>query len=186
VSTWFRKVRLTWTEEEGTEYDDAMAAAWADRKMAPESRIDIFLKALADGRQAHRVWPRDVERQAIRRGAWSLMRSWKQSRPAPLEIGWNGQVHLKSPMIGVRERAEDGTVVDQQVLVYFATFGQLRAKLPQYLQQVKAYELDIHLMVKLLALEDQVDDADDTWTPTQACEALGTTIQAYLALELAA
>lgn len=186
MSTWFRRTRATWTDEERSEYDDTMVRAWADSRVSPEERIDILLDGIADADQARRVWSRDTRRQAERRGAWLLLRSWKQAQPRPLEINWKGEIHLKSPVIGVKERTPEGAFVDQQVLVHFATFDQLRDKLPKYLQQIKAYELDIHLMVKLLALQDEVEGADGSWTPAKACEALGVTVQEYIGIDLAA
>lgn len=188
MSRWLRRVRATWSDDDNAEYDEAMTAAWAERGISPEQRQDIFLDAIESGIQAHRVWARDIERTALHRGAWSLLRSWRRARPRPIEMNWKGQIHLRTPMIGVKRRSGDGEVFDQQVLVHFATFGELRTKLTALLVSVKAYELDIHMIVRLLALEEQVEDADDSWTPAQACKALGTTLEEYLSahVELAA
>lgn len=157
-----------------------MQQAWADKGESPEVRKDIFLDGVHDGIQAHRLWARDAERELQRRGAWQMLSSWKKCQPRPVQINHDGTIYLKSPVIGVRRVSADGKVFDQQELFHLCTFDELREKMRTYMVSVAAYERNLHLAVRLLALEDMVEVADGSWTPMQACGALGTTVEEYL------
>jgi len=180
LTSWHHRAGATWGPDGENEYDDLMQQAWADRRESPEVRKDTFLAGVDDGIQAHRLWALDAERELRRRGAWQMLTSWRKSQPRPVQINHDGTIYLKSPMIGVGRLGADGKTIFQQELFHLCTFDELREKLRAYMKSVAAYERNIHMAVRLLALEDLAELADGSWTPAQACELLGTTVEQYL------
>lgn len=180
MTSWHHRTGATWSPDDRNEYEELMLQAWADKGESPEVRKDVFLDGIHDGVQAHRLWAADAERELRRRGAWQMLKSWKKSQALPVQINWNGRIFAKSPVIGVRRIGVAGKAFDQQELFHLCTFDELREKLGTYMTAVAAYERNIHMAVRLLSLEDLVDGADGTWTPMDACEILGMTVEQYL------
>lgn len=180
MAGWHHRTGATWGPDDRTEYEDLMLQAWADKREAPDVRKDLFLDGVHDGVQAHRLWAGDAERELRRRGAWQMLTSWKKSQARPVQINHDGRIFVKSPVIGVRRIGLAGQVVDQQELFHLCTFDELREKMRAYMASVAAYERNIHMAVRLLSLEDLIEAADGSWTPMQACEILGTTVEKYL------
>ena len=89
-----------------------------------------------DAIQAHRAWAREIAAEARQRGHASQWKSHARRRASLLVT--QARVLSKPRVIGVK-RQKSGQVIDQQALIEFLTFDELRAKRTAYVQQVKSY-----------------------------------------------
>jgi hypothetical protein len=174
--------KFGWSDDERLEFDLLIADAL--RETSVVARRDIFLDGLDDAEQAHRFWATDVNHDIRASGADRILKSEQAARHPRVPVAHDDRVLGRVPRVmGTRSRDEAGKVEHRQVLFDFMTWKQLRDKLPEFAQQVAAYEADAHAVIRLLALESR---APSSANPAQACEFLGTTVEQWLLEEGAA
>lgn len=171
-----------WSEEDRDEYEGLITEAL--REQATADRRDVFLAGLTDAVQAHRIWALDVDATIRNDGADKILKSEQGLRQPRVPVAHNGQILGKAPReFGRKLRDEDGLVVHARTLFDFLTFEELREKRLEFQGTERAARIDRYTVEKLLTLEDLAPGAA---TPAEACEQLGTTVEAFLADESAA
>lgn len=169
-----------WTEDDREEYDAMCSQAWAAGP-STRARIDAFVSMLLDARQAHREWAFRVEDEALRRGASSLLTRWNKARNQ-VAVSYDGQVLSKPRAIGTERTDEAGNRYATQTLFDFMSWSELSEKKREYLTQIRAYSANVAVLDRLLALRELAPGAA---TPAEACDQLGTTVEAWLAEDAA-
>jgi len=164
-----------WTNDERTEYSELLDGVLSEAETSRD-RTALMVARVDDAIQAHRAWAREIAAEARQRGHAS---QWKShAKKARVLVSYSGEVLSKPRVIGVK-RQKSGQVIDQQALIEFLTFDELRAKRTAYVQQVKSYSESIALMDRLIALQE-MSGASDAETPDQAAARLGLTLDDYL------
>lgn len=166
----------TWDEDDRAEYDAACREAWESGD-STRQRINSFLSMLHDAIQAHRPWAHEVEREALRRGAGSLLNRWNKAKNQ-IPVAYDGRVLSKPRSIGTRRTDESGDSYSTQTLFDFMDWSELAEKKREYLIQVKAYTANVAVIDRLLALHELVPTASN---PADACKQLNTTVETWLA-----
>jgi hypothetical protein len=166
----------TWSTDERAEYDELCREAW-ESAVSTRDRTEEFLRLLHDADQAHRLFARDVLRDAEQRGAASIIKAWFK-RSQRIAVSYQGEVLTKTRVVGAQAIGDDGQAYVVQTLFDLLTFDQIAAKLEWYRRQRQAYTANIHVCERLLLLQKLAPGAS---TPAEACELVGTTVDAFLA-----
>lgn len=166
--------QAAWSSEDREQYD-ALVREVVESADATEDRIDLYEQGVADARQAHRFWANDVDRDARRTGYREQIKSWLKRNRVIVNI--NDRKVSKPRVIGVKRTNDKGEQYDAQALFDVMTFDEIRAKRREWLRQVHAYNDNVALADRLLALEEL---APSTATPQEACALLGTSLDLYL------
>lgn len=171
-----------WSDDERAEFDALVDEALGRPAMA--DRVDVFLAGLdAAGEQARRYWAADCLNDMRRRGAEKILKHEQEVRRPRVPVADNGSVLGRAPReFGRTVRDVDGKVSHQRELFDFLTWDELRDRRDQFAKNARALQVDMFTVDKLLALEQRADAAA---TPDEACRILGTTVEAYLADEVA-
>lgn len=168
-----------WSDEDREEYEELVTEAL--REQATADRRDVFLAGLDDAVQAHRVWALDVNATIRNDGADKILTREQAVRRPRVPVAHNGQILGKAPReFGRKIRDEDGAVIHARTLFDLLTFEELREKRLEFQGTERAARIDRYTVEKLLTLEQLVPGAT---TPAEACEQLGTTVEAFLADE---
>jgi hypothetical protein len=139
-------------------------------------RCAVMDRLVSDAQQAHRDWAYDVERQARLIGYAFEIKGWLKRNRKVVAIG--GRKIRKPSVIGTQRADGNGGVIDYQLPFVTLTFEELRKKRREYMQQIQAYNDNVALMDKLLALEEM---APATGTPKEAARHIGIDLDDYLA-----
>lgn len=169
--------RRGWSDDDRVEFETLVSEALSERVVA--ARRDVFLAGLDDGVQAHRIWALDTLREIRDTGADRILKREHDNREPRIPVSRDGAVLGDVPRIlGVRRRSANGSTQHERTLFDYMTFDELRQKLAEFTLQVRAYERDLHLIIRLLALQSEAPDAK---TPADACTTLGTSVEQWLA-----
>lgn len=164
----------SWSPDDNAEFDALMQAVVSEATSTGD-RVEAMAEKIADARQAHRFWAGDIDREALRTGYASQIKSWlKRNR---VLFAYHGAVLSKPRVIGRRSRSGEGSASFEQALIEAFTFDELRTKRHEYIDQIRAYTENIALIDRLLALADLVPGAT---SPVEACEQLGITVESWL------
>jgi len=164
-----------WNDVDRDEYNKACQEAWEFSDRQPE-RIDRMVEVIRDAVQAQRRWACDIHQDALRNGLGGKLNTWSKNRNK-VAVAYNGQVLSKPRTIGTQKRSDDGETYVTPTLFDYMPWDELIAKRYEYVRQRMAYDADISLMDRLLALRDMAEDAK---TPAEAVVQLGITIEEYL------
>jgi hypothetical protein len=167
----------TWPEGEWDEFEELCRNA---ERLGESTghRARLFGDMIEGAVQAHRIFARDIEREALRRGFLSIFRQWQKSHGGPVVVSHDGRILTKSRVIGVRRSGPDGTEHHQQLLFDYCTWDELGTKRKEYIAAMRGYGDDIAVIDRLLALREL---APESTTPAEAAKELGTTVDAWLA-----
>lgn len=166
--------QAAWSPAEREEYDSIVREV-IETVDSTEARIDLYEQAVADAVQARRFWASDVDRDARRTGYREQIKSWLKRNRVIVNIG--AREVSKPRVIGVKRTDDEGQQYDAQALLDVMTFDELRAKRREWLRQVHAYNDNVALADRLLALQELAPTAT---TPQDACRLLGTSLDEYL------
>lgn len=163
-----------WSPEERDEYDEMLRKIVTSTADSGD-RVDLMEARMADAVQAHRFWANDAERSACRVGYSAQIRSYiKRNR---LMFSHEGSVIFRPRVIGTRGINELGEKFHAQALIETLTFDELRQKRLDYLRQIRAYDENLALVDRMLALADMCPEAN---SPIEALELLNLTVEDYL------
>lgn len=170
-----------WSEEECGEVDEMFALAIGEAGKPTGERVTHLLELLDDALNAQRRWAYELRRTLMYRGATATIRNEIKSR-ASVGVSYNGRIVTKPRMVGGSTITEAGERVSALKLWDELTFDEIRSRIIEDRKVRAAYDVNIAIGSKLLGLETLVPGAR---TPGEACERLGTTIDAYLGEEAA-
>lgn len=163
-----------WSPEERAEYD-AMLCEIVDATTDSGKRADLMEARMNDAIQAQRFWANDAEYHARRVGYLAQIKSFlKRNR---LMFSHDGGLVARPRVIGTRSVNELGETVHVQALIETLTFDELRQKRLDYLRQIRAYDENLALVDRMLALADMCPEAA---SPIEALVLLGLTVEDYL------
>lgn len=171
--------KAKWSHQDRARYDWHVVTAYTQHANQSD-RIDAFLNRIRGDAARPAQWPYAVEVLAhlARLGASSLIKT-EQQRRAMVVVNNGGTKRTKTKMVGAIKRdPTTGVEYPQQTLFDLMTFDELRRKLTEFEGQRDAAAFNVETIIKLLALEQLVPGAAG---PADACAALGTTIEDYLA-----
>jgi hypothetical protein len=169
----------TWSPQERAEYD-AMLAEVVSAATDTRERADLMEDKMHDAVQAQRFWANDAQRHACRVGYLAQIKSYlKRTR---LLFSHDGLLISRPRVVGTKTISESGETVHIQALIETLTFDELRQKRLEYLRQIRAYDENLALVDRLLALADMCPQAT---TPTEALKVLDLTVEGYLGEEAA-
>lgn len=167
---------LGWSDDDRTEFDMLVDKALAIPSVAV--RRSVFLDGLETALEARKLWARDVFTDYQTWGTDRLLKAEQEKRRPRVPVSYRGRVIGKMPRTtGVRRRDGNGFLEHQRALIEYQTWDELRARRSEYAAQVRALEVDIAGIDRLLELEDLVPGAS---TPAEACEIRGTTVEEWL------
>lgn len=170
--------KRAWSPDELVEFEALVIEALDEPVVA--HRIDRFLLGLDDAEQAQRFWAIDVAAGIRRDGIDRLLKNEQAQRKPRVPVTHDGQVIGRMPReVGKKVRDDDGKVEHHRGLFDFLTFAELRELLRDYSRNRDALDVDIFAVRKLM-LQQRVPDAA---TPAEACDAIGTTVEEFLAAE---
>lgn len=170
----------TWSPEERAEYDELLDDV-CESSNVTRDRVARFLAGVDSAKQAHRWWATDVLNEIRARGAASLINAFNKARQRVF-VAHDGRVLERSGVVGIKRHTPNGDVYVVQALIYTATREELLRKRSEYLSQIKAYDGNVEIVDKLLAL---LDLAGDCATPEDAAKKLGITVDGWLTQGLA-
>lgn len=163
-----------WSPEERDEYEALLFEVISEARQSGE-RVRLMEAKMADATQAHRAWVQDANRDALRTGYASQIKSYlKRNRVA---LSHDGLILSRPRVIGTPKVTGEGKTFYEQALIELKTFDELRAKRSDYLAQIRAYDANVALIDKLLALADLAPGAG---TPAEAALLLDIDIDEYL------
>lgn len=164
----------TWSPEERAEYD-AMLNEVVTSATDSGERADLMEEKMRDAIQAQRFWANDAEYHACRVGYHAQIKSYlKRNRL----LFWHDGTPISRPrVIGTKAINEVGETVHVQALIETLTFDELRQKRLDYLRQIRAYDENLALTDRLLALADLCPEAT---TPIEALKLLHLSVEDYL------
>jgi hypothetical protein len=163
-----------WSREERDE-SEALLLEVVKRETTQAERVDLMETLMADAMQARRAWAADMERECRRDGYARQIKNYLK-RTRVIFVHRNAVV-TKPRVVGVTRYGEAGGKYAVQALYETMTFDEIREKRRAYLAQRQAYDENVALCDKYLALADLVPDVV---TPTEAAHVLGVDIDAYL------
>lgn len=163
-----------WSADERAEYEALMSRVLAATETTRE-RVDLMEDLVTDAIQAHRFWASDVERESRRAGYAARIKRHEKERETVL-VSYEGRLLSKPRVIGTTRRI-DGHPVAVQGLIEVMTWDELEAKRADYLVQIRAYDVNIATIDRLLALRDLAPGAA---TPEEAATSIGTTVDEWL------
>lgn len=164
----------TWGPEERAEYD-AMLDEIISSASDTGERADLMEAKMRDAIQAQRFWANDAEYHACRVGYIAQIKSYlKRTR---VMFSYDGSIISRPRFVGARAKTESGEVFYTQALIETLTFDELREKRLDYLRQIRAYDENLALVDRLLALADMCPKAS---TPNDALKLLNLTVEDYL------
>lgn len=173
--------KRTWPADQKDEYDRICQEAW-DAGDSTRDRTEAFIDKIRDAEQAHRMFARDILREALFRGMSAILKRWHKSRRT-VAISYEGDIlthdKLLSRVVGIRNDTGQGGWYYTQTLFELLTFEQVAEKLREFQTQQFAYTINVHVYERILALKALVPSAN---TPAEACQHLGITIDQYLAI----
>jgi hypothetical protein len=163
-----------WSPEERDEYD-AMLAEIVTSATDSGERADLMEAKMRDAIQAQRFWANDAEYHACRVGYLAQIKSYlKRNR---LLFSYEGLLISRPRVVGTKSVSESGETVHIQALIETLTFDELRQKRLEYLRQIRAYDENLALVDRLLALADMCPEAS---SPIDALKMLDLTVEDYL------
>jgi hypothetical protein len=169
--------KAPWSPEEHDEYEELLSDVWNEPGISTRDRVKVFLTLLDDAVQGHRPWANDLERTCLELGAATHIKGWRK-RQKEIVFDYQGQPLTRSAVVGFKRVSDDGSSFDEQRLIHYGTWDELIEKRREYLAQQLAYSANVAYLDRLLALHDLVPDAAN---PHEAAEALGTTVEEWLA-----
>jgi hypothetical protein len=170
-----------WPKDQRHEFDVLVDRSLTESATA--DRREEFLFYLDGAVQARRYWALDVQADIRNDGADRILRNEQQLRKPRVVVARDGTVLGKAPReFGRKVRDADGKVSHERGLFDYDTWDELRAKRVEFARTQQAAAVDRYTVEKLLTLETLVPGAA---TPGEACERLGTTVEAFLADEAA-
>jgi hypothetical protein len=164
------------SEEETAEWH-ALLDAVIDDVPGSGERADRLVAELNDAEQAQRPWASEVRYHALRIGLGTMVRRHGKKRRTVLVPAGGAQV-IKSAVLGMKVRHDDGTVEDQQRLLDEIPWVALEAMIDAYAATMAGYGVGLRMMRRALALRDEAPSAA---TPGEAARMLGTSLDAWLA-----
>jgi hypothetical protein len=178
-------IKGSWSDDDRTEYENLVAEALRHEPV-PE-RVDVFLNGAPglglDGfdkaLKAGKSWAEDVLSDWKRDGAERLLsREHTRLRP-PVPVTRKGRLLGKARHpAGYKKRDDSGKRTYAQTLFDFLTWEQLREKAVEIQASMSSQSVRLAAIQKLLTLQLMVPDAAN---PAEACEALGMSIEEFLA-----
>jgi hypothetical protein len=160
-----------WSPEERDEYD-AMLAEIVTSATDSGERADLMEAKMRDAIQAQRFWANDAEYHACRVGYLAQIKSYlKRNR---LLFSYEGLLISRPRVVGTKSVSESGETVHIQALIETLTFDEQRL---EYLRQIRAYDENLALVDRLLALADMCPEAS---SPIDALKMLDLTVEDYL------
>lgn len=163
-----------WSPEERDEYEALLHEVISGARLTGD-RVRLMETKMADAEQAHRPWVRDANREAVRTGYASQIKGYlKRNRVA---LSHDGLILSRPRIIGTPKVSDSGQTYYEQALIELKTFDELRAKRSDYLAQIRAYDANVALIDKLLALADLAPTAT---TPAEAAAQLDIDLDEYL------
>lgn len=167
-----------WNDDDRDEWDAALREAFESSDRSGE-RVDRLVALVSDGIQAQRVWANIAWEESARIGLGVLLTGFiKRTR---VLVSHNGSRHNKPRSAGVRRQDDEGGVYFTQAFWDVVTLDELRAKRHEYMAQIRAYNVNVATVDKLIAL----CEAGNSATPSAAAKALGTTVDEWLGRESA-
>jgi hypothetical protein len=163
--------------EERREWECGLDDALDESGQADLASVDRLEGFIAEADRAGREWPDIIRRQWQREGMRLALKSRLKSRET-VEVAYNGQVVTKPASRGVRVVLEDGAMVWQQRLFESMTWEELTQAQLLNREQINSLRINDAIAAKLIALQTL---APDSTGPKDACDQLGTTIDAVLA-----
>lgn len=167
--------KKSWSPEELAEHDDLMAEV-CDATKDSRQRVQLFLSKITDAVQARRLWARDLERYATYLGAATYVKHWDKAR-REVAVSYNGRLLTKPAVVGITGIDGAGDPVFQQRLFFFFSWEEIERKRTEYMRQIQAYKVDIHICDRLLALRDLAPAAIN---PDEAARSIGTSVEEWL------
>lgn len=173
--------RNAWSADGRAEHDLIVEEAWRSSS-AQADRADTYLSLLRDGEQAQRFFATDCLHDALLRGVQGqLKREWRRiQNGAKLPVSYEGTRVDTDRVLGVVTRDGGGRPVRTQTLFDYCTRDQIEGKIREFAGNVKAYKAKLKAALRAIDLLDRVPEAT---TPAEAATALGTTVEAFLAIE---
>lgn len=163
--------------EERDEWKAALNDALDKSGQADLGAVDHLEEFVAQADRAGRNWPDVIRRHWHREGMRLALKVHLRSRRT-VQVAYNGQIVSKPATRGVRVALEDGSLVWQQKLFESMTWEQLAQARSLNSEQIDSLTINEVLASKLSALKVLVPDSTG---PKDACDQLGTTIEAVLA-----
>lgn len=178
--------RFWWSDDDAAEYDELVAKALREKKTG--DRIATFLTGLERALAAHpkasqciptTCWAVAVNSTIRNDGASRILKAEQERRIPRVPVAHNGSLLGTAPHeMGVKVRDEDGQASYQRSLFEFMTWEELRVKRAEFTSMEAAVGINKHTCIKLLTLQGRVAEAAN---PSQACQALGVTVEDFLA-----
>ena len=145
-------------------------------------RARAVLAMLRDARQAHRPWVAAFLDDVLVRGIASALRARRDSRSTILVATTKGRVRTRKANRGVRVDGPDGSIVWQQRLIHEMTWEEVEQIAADLGRQIQNLSDSRQMMRRIAELRATYPTAA---TPSAACEAAGTTLDAYLGMKVA-
>lgn len=154
--------------------DEALAACGG----APDpGAVDALAGALDGAARAGRAWADAVRDRLVRDDLRGHLKTRAKAAAVAL-VAYDGRVVARTVRVGVRRRAAAGPAHWQQALLEDLTWAELADFLAMVRSQIGSLLVNQAMAGRLLALRA---DHPGTRGPAQACAALGTTVEAFLA-----
>lgn len=122
-------------------------------------------------------WSAAVLDDAQADGLWAAFKAQMKAESRTL-VSHDGQLVGKALRVGAKRRRDDGTEAWQQSLLHDMSWAQVEAWLDQTIRQVSALLVNQGIAERLLDLRDRFPESHG---PADACAAIGTSLDAYLA-----
>lgn len=155
------------------EWSDLLSAALNGSRRVDTAAVDRAEKALS----AFPFW-RIITRQYVRAGLRKALNDISKTESISM-VSYNGALIAKTTRKGVRRRLADGSLEHQQVLWHELSWVELEQWLSTITGQLSAALVNQDSARRLLTLRD---DFPESYGPGEACTALGTTVEAFLAM----
>lgn len=167
--------------DDEAEYDALMTeAGWLDDHVDVRTAGDRCLHLLRDAEQAQRSYGTRILDSALLQGLEAIGKKWR-NRHNQAFVKEDGKPLGSMPLSrGVSRIAEDGQVLQQQVLFKVMSWEQVLNVLRRAERQREALRVTLVAVKKLLEYWEQFPDS---YGPEEACTFAGTTIEAVLAEE---
>lgn len=164
------------TIDERAEWNALMDAANAAGSSSGE-RGEEVVRLLADATQARRPWAEHVRGSLLLEAATKhAKRRFKVANTTLVSVGTAER--LRSMAGGVKVKATNGRVVDQQKLFVDMTWNELESHVDMLKRQLRELGITVAADRKLLKLRDQYPSSSG---PGDACRLAGISIEEVLA-----